>query len=162
MTILGIDPGATGAVALLTQAGDLLDVRDMPVLPSGPGQRDEISAHGLAAIVREWQPARAYVELIGPMRHDGAKQAFGFGVSKATILATLAVLVIPVDLIAPAVWKRHARIPAGKDGDPKGAARVEGTRRWPARADLFRRVKDHGRAESALIAACGLAREAAR
>lgn len=158
---IGIDPGVSGAVALLDSHGDLLDVRDMPCLPSGPAGRDEISAAGLAAIVREWQPARAFVEIIGPMPHDGAKQAFGFGVSKATILATLAVLEIPVDLIAPAVWKRHARISAGKEGDPKGAARVEATRRWPARADLFCRVKDHGRAESALIGACGLARNKA-
>lgn len=155
---IGIDPGVSGGVALLTETGDLVDVRDMPTLPSGPAGRDEISAHGLAAIIREWQPARAFVELIGPMPHDGAKAAFNFGVSKATILATLAVLEVPVDLIAPAVWKRHAKIPPGKDADPKGAARVEATRRWPARADLFRRVKDHGRAESALIGACGLAR----
>ncbi|MDX7953393.1 hypothetical protein P7D22_19700 [Lichenihabitans sp. Uapishka_5] len=119
-SVLGIDPGATGAVALLTSAGDLIDVRDMPVLPSGPGQRDEISAHGLATIVREWQPSRAFVELVGPMPHDGAKAAFGFGVSKVKILATLAVLEVPVDLIAPAVWEAACEDPARERRRPEG------------------------------------------
>jgi hypothetical protein len=37
--ILGIDIGASRAVALLTGAGDLMDVFDMPVLADGPRSR---------------------------------------------------------------------------------------------------------------------------
>jgi crossover junction endodeoxyribonuclease RuvC len=46
----------------------------------------------------------------------------------------------------------------GKDG-AKDAARSNAIRRWPAKADLFARVKDDGRAEAALIGLAGLMRE---
>lgn len=36
----------------------------------------------------------------------------------------------------------------------------EAVRRWPAKAGLFARVKDDGRAEAALIALSGMKREA--
>lgn len=45
---------------------------------------------------------------------------------------------------------------------PKDAARAEAIRRWPAKAELFARVKDDGRAEAALIAVAGMLREATR
>ena len=34
--IIGIDIGSQGAIALLTPAGDLLEVVDMPILRDGP------------------------------------------------------------------------------------------------------------------------------
>ena len=37
--IAGIDFGVVGAVALLTEAGELLGVEDMPVLADGPAGR---------------------------------------------------------------------------------------------------------------------------
>ena len=41
--ILGIDIGAGGALALLTDAGELVDVFDMPCLRDGPAKRDRKS-----------------------------------------------------------------------------------------------------------------------
>jgi crossover junction endodeoxyribonuclease RuvC len=41
----------------------------------------------------------------------------------------------------------------------KDAARGAAIARWPAKAALFARVKDDGRAEAALIALAGLMRE---
>jgi crossover junction endodeoxyribonuclease RuvC len=49
----------------------------------------------------------------------------------------------------------------GRDG-AKDAARSEAIHRWPAKAGLFARVKDDGRAEAALIAVAGLQKGAAR
>ena len=36
--ILGIDPGAHGAIALLDEGGDLLEVLDMPSTPEANGR----------------------------------------------------------------------------------------------------------------------------
>ena len=44
----------------------------------------------------------------------------------------------------------------------KDAARSEAIRRRPAKADLFARLKDDGRAEAALIAIAGMQREGVR
>jgi crossover junction endodeoxyribonuclease RuvC len=63
-----------------------------------------------------------------------------------------------VAFLTPPSWKRAVGIPPGKDGT-KDAARSEAIRRWPHKAELFARVRDDGRAEAALIAVAGLAKE---
>jgi len=157
--ILGIDPGLGGAMALLTSEGILVDVADMPVLADGAAGRRTLNGALLAAQVRAWKPTRAFCELVGPRPGEGAVGAFGFGRSRGIIEGTLGALAIPVEMVAPAWWKRRVGIPPGKVGT-KDAARSEAIRRWPGKADLFARVKDDGRAEAALIAVAGMAREA--
>ena len=156
-TVLAVDIGAHGAAALLDEAGDLLDVIDLPTLDSGPACRPEISPHLLASIIRRWRPARAWVEHIGPRLGDRPAGAFAFGASKATVEAVLACCGVPYRTITPAVWKRAAGIPAGRG--MKDLARARAIERWPDRAETFARVKDHDRAEAALIGWAGLQRE---
>ena len=156
-TVLAVDIGAHGAVALLDETGVLLDIVDLPTLDSGPACRPEISPHLFAAIVRRWAPSRAWVEWIGPRQGDRPAGAFSFGASKATVETALAVLGVPYRTITPAVWKRTAGIPAGRG--MKDLARSRAIERWPDRAEDFARVKDHDRAEAALIGWAGLQRE---
>jgi crossover junction endodeoxyribonuclease RuvC len=156
-SLLAVDIGAHGAAALLDDAGDLLDVVDLPTLDSGPACRPEISPHLFAAIVRRWAPSRAWVEWIGPRQGDRPSGAFSFGASKATVETTLAVLGVPYRTITPAVWKRAAGIPAGRG--MKDLARARAIERWPDRAETFARVKDHDRAEAALIGWAAIMRE---
>jgi hypothetical protein len=54
---------------------------------------------------------------------------------------------MPVQMVSPATWKRKAGVPSDKNG-----ARVMASRYWPGAAEQFRRVKDDGRAEAALLA----------
>jgi len=156
--VLGIDPGLGGALALLTSEGMLVDVDDMPVLSDGAAGRRAINVPLLTARVRAWGADMAFVELVGPRPGEGAVGAFGFGRSRGIIEGTLGALAVPVEMVAPAWWKRRVGIPPGKIGT-KDAARSEAIRRWPARADLFARVKDDGRAEACLIAVAGLMRQ---
>ena len=51
--------------------------------------------------------------------------------------------------MTPAWWKRRAGIPPGRD--KKDLARSVAIARWPARAEMFARVRDHDRAEACLI-----------
>ena len=44
MTILGIDPGAHGAVAVLDESGDLLEVLDMPATAEPNSSRESLLA----------------------------------------------------------------------------------------------------------------------
>lgn len=155
--VLAVDIGSSGAAALLDDTGALLDVVDLPTLDAGPACRPEISSHLFAAIVRRWAPSRAWVEHIGPWLGDRPASAFAFGGSKATVETALAELGVPFRTITPAVWKRAAGIPPGKE--LKDVARARAIERWPDQAETFARVKDHDRAKAALIGWAGIQRE---
>ena len=156
--ILGIDIGACGAIAMLGLAGELLDVVDMPVLNDGPSGRRAVNPPLLAEIVFKSHASKAYVELVGARPGEGAVGAFAFGRSRGVVEGVLGACAVPAAHIAPASWKRAVGLPAGRQG-AKDAARSEAIKRWPAKAALFARVKDDGRAEAALIAVAGLMRE---
>ncbi len=165
LTIIGIDIGLRGAVSrlLVTASGvaTLLGVEDMPVLRDGPAGRAAINAPLLAEIVAKSHAAKAFVEGVGARPGEGAVGAFSFGRSRGCVEGVLAALAVPVTFVTPSTWKRAVGIPPGKDG-AKDAARSEAIRRWPDKANWFARVKDDGRAESALIAVAGIMREARR
>lgn len=154
--ILGIDIGATGAIALLTDLGELVDVFDMPTLQDGPKNRRTVNAPLLAEIVYKSHAGRAYVERVGPRPMEGAVGAFAFGDAKGVVRGCLAAAAIPAIFITPVTWKRVVGVPPGKD--MKDMARSNAIARWPAKADLFARKKDDGRAEAALIGLAGLLR----
>lgn len=52
MQVLGIDIGASGAIALLTGEGELLDVNDMTVLMDGPKGRCALACLNRIQIAR--------------------------------------------------------------------------------------------------------------
>jgi crossover junction endodeoxyribonuclease RuvC len=78
MSIIGIDIGARGALALLSPTGELLDVADMPILRDGPANRPNVNAPLLASIVRRWRASQAFVEYVGARPKGGPTGAFAF------------------------------------------------------------------------------------
>ena len=77
--IIGIDPGLDGAIAVLTEAGELVAIHDMPTLLDGAKGRRAVNPALFASIIYSTQASRAYCELIGPRPTDGTTGAFGFG-----------------------------------------------------------------------------------
>jgi crossover junction endodeoxyribonuclease RuvC len=154
--ILGIDIGASGAIALLTMEGGLIEVADMPVLQDGPKGRRAVNAPLLSSIIFKSHADQAFIEFVGARPGEGAVGAFAFGRSRGVIEGVLAAAGVPVRFIAPATWKRAVGLSLAS----KDAARSEAIRRWPNHAALFARGKDDGRAEAALIGAAGLTRSA--
>lgn len=151
--IIGIDPGASGAVAILEAAtGRLIEVWDMPsvLVQSGKSAKNRVSPEMLAAELRPWADAVAYVEQVGAMPGQGVSSMFAFGESLGIVRGALAGLAVPCHLVPPARWKKAMGVNAGKDGSRAKAAQL-----WPEQAGEFRRVKDDGRAEAALIAHWG-------
>jgi crossover junction endodeoxyribonuclease RuvC len=157
---IGIDIGLAGAVAVLDESGELVEIHDMPCLGDGPKGRSAINAPLLAQILTKTHAVHAYIEYVGPRPLEGAVGGFAFGRCKGVIEGALAVLGIPVTFLTPPVWKRIIGIPPGKVGT-KDMARSEAIRRWPRHAALFALVKAADRAESALIAVAGILRERA-
>lgn len=154
MTIyIGIDPGISGAIALVAQDGTLVAVHDMPTMQItvGKGKRSRISEGELAAlfddIAGKNSVAMCMIEDVGPRPMDGAVAAFNFGASFGAIKQAVASAMLPYATITPAKWKRIM----GLDSD-KAKSRQMAQRTWPDKAALFSRVKDDGRAEAALLA----------
>jgi crossover junction endodeoxyribonuclease RuvC len=160
MIVLGIDIGVCGAIAIinpLAKGSMFIEVvHDMPVLRDGPAGRRAINAPLLAQVIYASHAEHAYVEHVGARPGEGAVGAFAFGRARGIIEGVLAAAGVPCTFITPPAWKRVIGLPAGRD---KSASRGEAIRRWPARAELFARVRDDGRAEACLIALAGIMRD---
>lgn len=155
MIILGIDIGVQGAIAIMGGSGSLLEVHAMPCLHDGPAGRRSVNAPLLSSIIFNSHADHAFVEHVSAQPGDGAVGAFSFGRSRGVIEGVLAAAGVPCSFITPASWKRAVGLAPGRDKD---ASRAEAIRRWPTQADLFKRNKDDGLAEAALIAVAGMMR----
>ena len=149
---IGIDPGATGAIAVLNERGDLDVVHDMPY---ADGQViAPLLARMIAEYINQLDPAydsvTCWVEQVRSRPGQSAPGMWKFATGYGVILGVLGALDVPVRHVTPAVWKRNLGLT--KD---KGTSRRLACELWPAHAASFARVKDDGRAEAALIALYG-------
>ena len=151
MIYLGIDPGLSGALAVLDKDGEIIDIFDMPTLEviSGTSKKQRVNPHGIVSELTLFKniPVQAIIEQVNAMPGQGVTSMFSFGRSLGILEGVLAGIQIPYTLVTPVVWKRKMQVNASKDG-----ARELAMRTWPSKADLFKRKKDDGRAEAALLA----------
>jgi crossover junction endodeoxyribonuclease RuvC len=141
--IIGIDPGMSGAIAMLYSA-NMLFIEDIPTLGK------EINGAAIAGIFREFDPKHIYIEAQNS-HLMGRQSAFNFGQGLGVINGVMATLAISYTRITPAKWKQFYGLKRDKD-----ASRATATRLFPKEAELFKRKKDDGRAEAALIALYGM------
>jgi hypothetical protein len=158
-SFIGIDPGNEGALALVSNVPELLDIEDMTCIADGTKGRRTINAALVAAIVRRWAPTAAYIELVGPRPTDAKVAAFSFGRARGCLEGIFGAMGVPVTMLTVPTWRRAVGLPPGAT---KEMARGEAIRRWPSQAGMFARVRDDGRAEACLIGVAGMMREAAR
>ncbi len=148
--VIGIDPGISGAISVFdwwTQS--LLEVIDMPTLEvdSGKTKKRHISAAGLRDILVCYPDSHVVIEKVGAMPGQGVTSMFNFGRSAGIIEGVVAALRMPSTYVTPAAWTKAVGRAAGKD-----ASRMRAMELFPTRAELFKRAKDDGRADAALIA----------
>lgn len=146
MSVLGFDPGQTGAIALVNASGQLLAVKDMPVVDG------KVSARVLWLILNSFEEdfTLAVIEDVHAMPGQGVAGMFKFGRSKGIIEGVVGALGCPVEMPSPTLWKRDLKV--GADKERSRALAIE---LWPDRAGWFARKKDSGRAEAALLAEWG-------
>ena len=149
MTILGIDPGASGGIAFFSMQRGLLSIFDMPTVEVKRGGKNkrEVSAAMLNAIIGARDIDAAFVEKVGAMPGQGVSSMFQFGRSVGMIEGVLAALEIPTNYVTPQGWQKAVGARGGKD-----ASRARAAELFPAYAANFTRKKDDGRADAALIA----------
>jgi crossover junction endodeoxyribonuclease RuvC len=148
--IIGIDPGISGAIAIFKN-GKLHDVFDMPTVEIASGKT--IKRHISAATLRNileldmYQFSHVVIEKVGAMPGQGVTSMFNFGRSAGIIEGVVVGLKISHTYVTPQTWTKAVGRAAGKD-----ASRMRAMELFPAKADLFKRAKDDGRADAALIA----------
>jgi hypothetical protein len=150
MRVLGIDPGVSGAAALIVN-GAVESVHDLPTIEerTSTGKlKRRIDPGKLYALLAWLKPDRVIIEAVHASPGMGVSSAFSFGHTAGTIGAVV-VLACPnaaVRSVVPSMWKRQLGVPADKELTKAKASEVFGTsQHWP-------RKRDHGRAEAALLA----------
>ena len=154
--VLGVDPGYTGALAIVSlETLELEWVGDMPVAGSGPHKR--VNSGQLAIMLDGWAQKleAAYIERAQAHPADGKDKLFRYALGAGVLEGVLSGLaMVPIRKVAPSVWKASMGLTASKI-DSLSKAR----RSWPYAAEaFFDRKKDHGRAEAALLALYGARR----
>lgn len=152
--ILGIDPGASGALALYDPVTSDLDIIDMPTykaLVNGT-KKKRIDLYALARWIDLHSRSIKFAVVEDPhaMPGQGVSSSFAFGFSCGAAQMLVASALIPVTLVRPAIWKRRMGLSSDKN-----ASRALASLRFPQHRVLFARAKDDGRAEAALLALYG-------
>ena len=136
---LGIDPGVTGAMAIIHEEGQRVE--------DWPG--DEVAASELIrSLCLEYHIRRAAIEDLGAGPPKGKIGFVKLSENKGIWRGILASHGIPFQLVRPQEWMKGV-VPRKKGGDDKPSLAV--ARRLFPNMDLHRK-SDHNRADALLIA----------
>jgi Holliday junction resolvasome RuvABC endonuclease subunit len=108
MRIIGIDPGVSGAVAVIEIVGDTMPVLvgaiDVPIIGTKARARADVLQ------LRNWivahHPDQAAIERVGAMPAQGRSSIFRFARTTGALEAVVTLLEIPCTTLEPSVWKR--------------------------------------------------------
>lgn len=157
MYTIGIDPGLSGAIALRLPCGYVV-VRDVPTRDVAVNRKrrkrlDDSQLIELLAALCVAPISRAMIEPAVGITGQSASAAAAFGDIAGALRLALASALRASGAACPVViepsnrWKPRLGVPSDKNE----AIRVA-TRLMPESAHQWRRAKDHGRAEAALLA----------
>lgn len=150
MITVGIDPGLTGAIAIL-RSGEYYDLMDMPTIAKGGSGKVkyEVSPVAITQYLRSKitpsDGCAAIIERVNSMPGQGAATVFSLGDSFGTARAVLACFGLPYRDVTPQVWKKHFGLSSDKE-----QSRALATKLFPS-AELHLK-KYHDRAEALLMA----------
>ncbi|EDH6598824.1 hypothetical protein CB467_21385 [Salmonella enterica subsp. enterica serovar Goverdhan] len=104
--VLGIDPGCSGSLVLITEQGGYIDHLAMPTIKVGTKSR--VNGAAVAAWIRRYGISHAYLEQVGAMPGQGTASMFTFGHAAGVAEGILQGLNIPYTLVTPQAWKKSA------------------------------------------------------
>lgn len=153
MTVAGIDPGKTGALALLHADGSV-NFHDVPMIKLRGKEKPAWSEW-----VNDWSSALRWadvdmivIEDVSARPGQGVTSMFTFGRTLGFVHGIVATVCnCPIHFVTPSVWKAKL----GLLNSGKGASREICRTLYPSTAPKVARVKDDGRAEAVLLAHYG-------
>lgn len=152
MIVAGIDPGKTGAMAIVFDE-KYVEFYDVPTIKlrgkERPAWREWLDVWGSALAIADVD--RIIIEEVAARPGQGVTSMFTFGRTLGFAHAIAVASGASVQAVTPAVWKGKL----GLLNSSKGASRELCASLYPATAAQIARVKDDGRAEAALLAHYG-------
>ena len=151
MKILGIDPGLSGAIAILENK-KVLCIFDMPVMAEGKKNKRQLNSAQLVNIIRENtidnEEIAVVVEQVNAMPGQGVTSMFNFGQTFGAIKGVCAALDLPIFFVRPSKWKKYFEL----INSSKDSSRTKVIEMYPSLSSQLSKKKDVNKSDAILIA----------
>ncbi len=151
MRIIGIDPGLSGAIAILEEK-KVLDIFDMPVMSEGKKNKRQLNSAQLVNIINQYNNSEeelaVVVEQVNAMPGQGVTSMFNFGQTFGAIKGVCAALSLPIFFVRPSKWKKHFEL----INSSKDSSRTKVIEMYPSLSNQLTKKKDVNKTDAILIA----------
>ena len=151
MKIIGIDPGLSGAIAILKN-NKVLSIFEIPVMSEGKKNKRQLNSAQLVKLLKdnilENEEVSVVVEQVNAMPGQGVTSMFNFGQTFGAIKGICAALGLPIFFVRPAKWKKHFDL----INSSKDASRTKAIEMYPSLSDQLSKKKDVNKSDAILIA----------
>ena len=151
MKIIGIDPGLSGAIAVLDDQ-KVKRIFDMPVMSEGKKNKRQLNSALLVSLLKEninsKEDTIIVVEQVNAMPGQGVTSMFNFGQTFGAIKGISAALGLPIFFVRPAKWKKHFEL----INSSKDASRTKAIEMYPLLSGQLSKKKDVNKSDAILIA----------
>ena len=151
MIVVGIDPGLSGAIAIL-ENNKVLNIFDMPVMAEGKKNKRQLNSAQLVNIIKDSTKPNAektvVVEQVNAMPGQGVTSMFNFGQTFGAIKGVCAALELPIFFVRPSKWKKHFEL----INSSKDSSRTKVIEMYPSLSSQLAKKKDVNKSDAILIA----------
>tara|TARA_B100001094_G_C17995729_1_gene702555 strand:+ start:135 stop:626 length:492 start_codon:yes stop_codon:yes gene_type:complete len=151
MEIIGIDPGLSGAIAILENK-KVKKLFNMPVMTEGKKNKRQLNNAQLVKILKDnimhIGDASIVVEQVNAMPGQGVTSMFNFGQTFGAIKGIAAALGLPIFFVRPAKWKKYFDL----INSSKDASRTKAIEMYPSLSESLSKKKDVNKSDAILIA----------
>ena len=150
MKIIGIDPGLSGAIAIL-ENNKIKELFEMPVMPEGKKNKRQLNSAQLVKLLKDnfdkKEEISVVVEQVNAMPGQGVTSMFNFGQTFGAIKGICAALGLPIFFVRPAKWKKHFEL----INSSKDASRTKAIEMFPSISEQLSKKKDVNKSDAILI-----------
>ena len=151
MKVIGIDPGLSGAIAIL-ENNKVLNLYDMPVMSEGKKNKKQLNSALLVSLIKENVVSKdeisVVVEQVNAMPGQGVTSMFNFGQTFGAIKGICAALELPIFFVRPSKWKKHFEL----INSSKDSSRTKAIEMYPKLSNQLSKKKDVNKSDAILIA----------
>ena len=151
MKIIGIDPGLSGAIAIL-ENNKVLNIFDIPVMSEGKKNKRQLNSALLVNLLKENinkdEEVAVVVEQVNAMPGQGVTSMFNFGQSFGIIKGICSAMQLPLYFVRPTKWKKYFNLIKSE----KDASRTRAIEIFPYFSSQLSKKKDSNKADAILIA----------
>ena len=151
MIIIGIDPGVSGAICILTD-GKITEIYEMPTMIDGKKNKKQVNGAEVTNIINKElineKDINVVIEHVSAMPGQGVTSMFNFGQSFGVLKGICAALKLPVHFIRPVKWKKYFNL----INTEKDASRTKVIEVFPYISSKISKKKDANKADAILIA----------